>query len=38
MLKIGSNMQFLVHISIWKLKPLCNKGVWGVAVCYRALH
>ena len=27
-----------VNILIWKLKALCNKGVWGVPICYGALH
>ena len=28
----------LVHILLWKLKALCNKGVWVVPICYGALH
>ena len=27
-----------VHILLWKLKALCNKGVWDVPICYGALH
>ena len=27
-----------VNILLWKLKALCNKGVWGVPNCYGALH
>ena len=23
---------------LWKFKALCNKGVWGVPICYGALH
>ena len=27
-----------VNILLWKLKALCNKGVWGVSICYGASH
>ena len=26
------------HMLLWKFKALCNKGVWGVPICYGALH
>ena len=26
------------HMLLWKFEALCNKGVWGVPICYGALQ